>query len=163
MKRLAPLTLALSLAYSAAQAGTFSSHDDASLHSATPESLKRPLARSRRYLFHIMNEVERRGMPTEIALLPLVESAFNPTAVSGAKAAGLWQFMPATGRHYGLEQTFWYDGRRDVLGATNAALLAASILSNGHPAIREALVAFRAAQTAKVLAQPDPRVPPAGA
>ena len=166
MKRLAPLTLALSLAYSAAQAGTFSSYDDASLqvgqqlmqsnglllrngdnvwkriregyqltevdselvrrhermYSAKPEYLKRTLTRGQRYLFHIMNEVERRGMPTEIALLPLVESAFNPTAVSGAKAAGLWQFMPATGRHYGLEQTFWYDGRRDVLGATNAAL-----------------------------------------
>ena len=92
------------------------------LYSAKPEYLKRTLDRSKRYLFHIMNEVERRGMPTEIALLPLVESAFNPTAVSSAKAAGLWQFMPATGRHYGLEQTFWYDGRRDVLGATNAAL-----------------------------------------
>ncbi len=92
------------------------------LYSAKPEYLKRTLDRSKRYLFHIMNEVERRGMPTEIALLPLVESAFNPGAVSSAKAAGLWQFMPATGRHYGLEQTFWYDGRRDVLGATNAAL-----------------------------------------
>lgn len=91
-------------------------------YSARPESFRRMLDRSRPYLFHIMNEVERRGMPTEIAFLPLVESAFNAQAVSSAKAAGLWQFMPATGRHYGLEQTVWYDGRRDVLAATQAAL-----------------------------------------
>ena len=69
-----------------------------------------------------MNEVERRGMPTELALLPLVESAFVPTAKSHVGAAGLWQFMPATGRQYGLEQTWWYDGRRDVTEATRAAL-----------------------------------------
>jgi membrane-bound lytic murein transglycosylase D len=92
------------------------------LYSGKPEYFKRMLDRSHKYLFHIMNEVERRGMPTEIAFLPVVESAFVPTANSPVGAAGLWQFMPATGRHYGLEQTWWYDGRRDVMEATRAAL-----------------------------------------
>lgn len=91
-------------------------------YASRPEYFKRTLDRSRKYLFHIMNEVERRGMPTEIALLPMVESAFVPTANSRVGAAGLWQFMPATGRQYGLEQTWWYDGRRDVMDATRAAL-----------------------------------------
>lgn len=85
-------------------------------------SFRRLLERSQPYLFHIVNEVERRGMPAEIALLPLVESAFNAQATSRVGAAGLWQFMPATGRQYGLEQTWWYDGRRDVVAATRAAL-----------------------------------------
>jgi membrane-bound lytic murein transglycosylase D len=84
--------------------------------------VKRTLERSRKYLFYIMNEVERRGMPTEIAFLPVVESAFIPGAESHVGAAGLWQFMPATGRQYGLEQTWWYDGRRDVVESTRAAL-----------------------------------------
>ncbi len=92
------------------------------LYSARPEGLRRMLDRSRLYLFHIINEVERRGMPTELALLPLVESAFNPNAHSPVGASGLWQFMPATGLEYGLEQTWWYDGRRDVTAATRAAL-----------------------------------------
>ncbi len=92
------------------------------LYSSKPEYFKRILDRSHKYLFHIMNEVERRGMPTEIAFLPIVESAFVPTANSPVGAAGLWQFMPATGRHYGLEQTWWYDGRRDIMEATRAAL-----------------------------------------
>lgn len=87
-----------------------------------PDLFKRSLSRSHKYLFYILNEVERRGMPTEIALLPMVESSFVPTATSPVGAAGLWQFMPMTGRHYGLEQTWWYDGRRDVTAATNAAL-----------------------------------------
>lgn len=91
-------------------------------YASKPEYFRRTLDRSRKYLFHIMNEVERRGMPTELALLPLVESAFVPTAKSHVGASGLWQFMPATGRHYGLEQTWWYDGRRDVMEATRAAL-----------------------------------------
>ncbi|NWK76839.1 LysM peptidoglycan-binding domain-containing protein [Aquitalea sp. LB_tupeE] len=92
------------------------------LYSSKPEYFKRILDRGHKYLFHIMNEVERRGMPTEIAFLPVVESAFVPTANSPVGAAGLWQFMPATGRHYGLEQTWWYDGRRDIMEATRAAL-----------------------------------------
>lgn len=91
-------------------------------YASKPEYFKRMLDRSHKYLFHIMNEVERRGMPTEIALLPMVESSFVPSANSHVGASGLWQFMPSTGRQYGLEQTWWYDGRRDVLEATRAAL-----------------------------------------
>jgi membrane-bound lytic murein transglycosylase D len=74
------------------------------------------------YLYYIVEEVERRGMPMEIALLPLVESTLNPFAVSSERAAGLWQIMPATGRHLGLEQDWWYDGRHDLRDSTRVAL-----------------------------------------
>jgi len=74
------------------------------------------------YLFHIVEEVEKRGMPTELALLPFVESAMQPEAVSSAKAAGLWQFIPSTGKIYSLEQNLWHDQRRDVVESTRAAL-----------------------------------------
>ena len=87
-----------------------------------PEYVDRMIARSRRYLYHIVEEVDRRGMPMEVALLPMIESAYNPVAYSRARAAGMWQFIPSTGRKYGLQQTWWYDGRRDVLAATRAAL-----------------------------------------
>lgn len=87
-----------------------------------PDYLRRMLDRARRYLFHIVEEIERRGLPTELALLPMVESAFNPEALSPAQASGLWQFIPSTGRNYGLEQNFWRDDRRDVVASTNAAL-----------------------------------------
>jgi membrane-bound lytic murein transglycosylase D len=87
-----------------------------------PEYLDRMAQRSRRYLFHIVEEIERRHMPTELALLPFVESAFQPEAISSAKAAGLWQFIPSTGRIYELEQTMWQDERRDVVESTRAAL-----------------------------------------
>ncbi|HCA26246.1 MAG TPA: lytic transglycosylase [Betaproteobacteria bacterium] len=87
-----------------------------------PEYMARMVERSQRYLYYIVNEVEKRGMPTEIALLPMVESAYNPTAYSHSHAAGLWQFTPATGRTFGLRQTGWYDGRRDIVAATDAAL-----------------------------------------
>ncbi|MBM4181872.1 MAG: transglycosylase SLT domain-containing protein [Betaproteobacteria bacterium] len=87
-----------------------------------PRHLERAIQRSRLYLFHIVEEVEKRGMPMEIALLPMIESAFNPQALSPMKASGIWQFIPSTGRIYGLEQNAWYDGRRDVLKATHAAL-----------------------------------------
>ena len=87
-----------------------------------PDYLNRMFERSGRYLYHILEEVENRGMPTELALLPFVESAFQPEALSRAKAAGLWQFMPATGTHYSLEQNLWRDDRRDVLESTRAAL-----------------------------------------
>ena len=87
-----------------------------------PESIKRIVERSRRYLYFIVEAIETRGMPTEIALLPVIESAFNPTAYSSAHASGIWQFIPSTGKNYGLNQDFWYDGRRDVLAATDAAL-----------------------------------------
>lgn len=87
-----------------------------------PDYLQRMFARGSRYLFHIVEEIERRGMPTEIALLPFVESAMNPTALSSAKAAGLWQFIPSTGRAYNLQQDWWVDNRRDVVQSTEAAL-----------------------------------------
>ncbi len=87
-----------------------------------PAYMERMVARARLYLFYIVEEVEKRGFPTEIALLPAIESAFKPHAYSRARAAGLWQFIPSTGRHYGLERNWWYDGRRDVIKATNAAL-----------------------------------------
>jgi membrane-bound lytic murein transglycosylase D len=78
--------------------------------------------RSSRYLYYIVEEIERRGMPSELALLPFVESAFQPEAVSSAKAAGLWQFIPSTGRLYDLEQNLWKDERRSVTDSTRAAL-----------------------------------------
>ena len=87
-----------------------------------PDYIKRTVARSSRYLYHIVEEVEKRGMPSEVALLPIIESAYNPVAYSRAHASGIWQFIPSTGKLYGLQQNFWYDGRRDVIAATNAAL-----------------------------------------
>ena len=87
-----------------------------------PEYLARIVERSRRYLYHIVEEVEKRGMPMEIALLPIVESAFNPKAYSRAQASGIWQFMPSTGKNFGLQQNWWHDERRDVHAATDAAL-----------------------------------------
>jgi len=87
-----------------------------------PDYVDRMTERSRLYLFYITEEVERRGMPTEIALLPMVESAFNPGAYSVSRASGIWQFIPSTGKKFGMEQNWWYDGRRDVINATNGAL-----------------------------------------
>jgi membrane-bound lytic murein transglycosylase D len=84
--------------------------------------MKRFVTRGSRYLYHIVGEVERRGLPTEIALLPIIESAFNPQAISSAKASGMWQFMPSTGNHFGLKQDWHADNRRDVVLSTNAAL-----------------------------------------
>jgi membrane-bound lytic murein transglycosylase D len=86
------------------------------------DGLQNTLTRSRPYLFHIVEEVEKRGMPLEIALLPIIESSFNPQALSPSQAAGIWQFIPSTGRIYGLDQNHWYDGRRDIVAATKAAL-----------------------------------------
>jgi membrane-bound lytic murein transglycosylase D len=91
-------------------------------YSNRPDYLYRMTERSRKYLFHIVEELELRGMPTELALLPFVESAFNPQAVSSAKAAGMWQFMPATGKSFELKQNIFQDDRRDVLASTRAAL-----------------------------------------
>ncbi len=84
--------------------------------------LDRTIARAAPYLYHIVEEVERRNMPTELALLPFVESAFQPLSHSHASAAGIWQFIPSTARHYGLKLNWWYDGRRDIHASTNAAL-----------------------------------------
>lgn len=93
-----------------------------SWYAARPEYMQRMVDRGQLYLFHVVEEVQKRGMPTEIALLPMIESAFNPTAYSRSKAAGIWQFMPATGKDFGLKQDWWQDNRRDVTAATNAAL-----------------------------------------
>ncbi|MEZ5607129.1 MAG: transglycosylase SLT domain-containing protein [Burkholderiaceae bacterium] len=87
-----------------------------------PDYIDRMVERSRLYLFHVVEELELRGMPTELALLPYIESAFNPQAVSSAKAAGLWQFMPGTGRDFQLTQNVLRDERRSVLDSTRAAL-----------------------------------------
>jgi membrane-bound lytic murein transglycosylase D len=91
-------------------------------YAAQPEYLQRIFDRSRLYLYHIVEEIEKRGLPTELALLPMVESAFNPMAYSRAHASGLWQFIPGTGKRFELEQNWWYDGRRGIVESTSAAL-----------------------------------------
>jgi len=91
-------------------------------YASRPEYVARMTDRAQRYLYFITSEVERRGMPSEIALLPMIESAFNPGALSTTRASGIWQFMPATGKTFGLQQNWWHDDRRDVIGATNGAL-----------------------------------------
>jgi len=91
-------------------------------YSHKPEYLERMFERGSRYLFYIVEEIEKRGMPGELALLPFVESAMNPTAISPAKAAGLWQFIPSTGKAYNLSQNWWVDNRRDPVHSTQAAL-----------------------------------------
>jgi hypothetical protein len=97
-------------------------HRPADLLHQPPGALRQIFTRGQRYLYHIVDELERRGMPTELALLPMVESAFNPMALSSAQASGLWQFIPSTGKSYKLEQNWWVDERRDVIASTNAAL-----------------------------------------
>ncbi len=87
-----------------------------------PDGLRRIFERGGRYLHHIVEELEKRGMPTELALLPMVESAYNPQAVSRARAMGMWQFIPSTGKNYDLEQNWWVDERRDIIASTDAAL-----------------------------------------
>jgi membrane-bound lytic murein transglycosylase D len=94
--------------------------------------MARVFGRAQRYMHHIANEVQARGMPMELALLPVVESAFNPFAYSRAHASGLWQFIPATGRLFGLPQDYWSDQRRDVLESTRAALEYLSFLHDKH-------------------------------
>jgi len=97
-------------------------HKAEAWYSARPDYVERMTTRGSRYLFHIMEEVEKRGMPSELALLPFIESAFVTHAVSSAKATGMWQFMPATGRDFDLKQNIFRDDRRDVLASTRAAL-----------------------------------------
>jgi membrane-bound lytic murein transglycosylase D len=87
-----------------------------------PATLRIALARSKRYLHHIVEELEKRGMPTELALLPVIESSYNPQAHSPARALGMWQFIPSTGKSYKLKQNWWLDERRDILASTSAAL-----------------------------------------
>jgi len=108
------------LALSAAQNARIDS--EATWYARNPEYIERTFARAAPYLQYIVEQVEARGMPMEIALLPVIESAFEPWAYSRARAAGLWQFMPATGSRFELKQDWWYDGRRDVVAATQAAL-----------------------------------------
>jgi membrane-bound lytic murein transglycosylase D len=91
-------------------------------YSSHPEQVKRTITRGSRYLFHVVSELEKRGMPTELALLPFIESSFNPEAYSKAKAAGLWQFIPSTGLFFKLKQNVFKDERRDILASTDAAL-----------------------------------------
>ena len=97
---------------------------DSQLHwfANNPDYLQRAFGRADLYLYHIVTELEARGMPLELALLPVVESAFEPYAYSRARATGLWQFIPGTGSRYGLRQDWWYDGRRDIVESTRAAL-----------------------------------------
>ena len=97
-------------------------HEREQYYATRPDYILRMTERSRKYMFYIVEELERRNMPSELALLPFVESAFNPQAVSSAKAAGMWQFMPATGKHFELKQNVFRDDRRDVLASTRAAL-----------------------------------------
>jgi len=97
-------------------------HSSEQWYASRPDDLKRMANRGARYLFHIVEEVDKRGLPTELALLPFIESAFNPRALSTAKASGMWQFMPATGRDFALRQNVFRDDRRDVLASTRAAL-----------------------------------------
>jgi membrane-bound lytic murein transglycosylase D len=87
-----------------------------------PDYIERTFTRAAPYLHHILQEVEARGLPLELAVLPVIESSFEPYAYSRARAAGLWQFIPGTGTRFGLKQDWWYDGRRDVVAATRAAL-----------------------------------------
>ena len=91
-------------------------------YSSRPDYVQRMLERSRHFLFYVVEEIDKRQLPMELALLPMIESAYNPTAYSTAHASGMWQFIPSTGRQYGLRQNWWYDGRRDVIEATSAAL-----------------------------------------
>ncbi|MCH7981391.1 MAG: LysM peptidoglycan-binding domain-containing protein [Proteobacteria bacterium] len=87
-----------------------------------PDYLNRVFTRSQRYMPHIRAELERRGLPVELALLPIVESAYDPFAYSHGRAAGLWQMIPGTARRFGIKQNWWYDGRRDIVDSTRAAL-----------------------------------------
>ena len=110
--------------------------------SARPDYVNRSMTRSSRYLFYIVQEVNARNMPTEIALLPFVESAFNPQAKSGAKAMGIWQFMPATGKDFQLTQNMFRDERRDLLQSTDAALDYLQRLHNQFGSWELALAAY---------------------
>jgi len=91
-------------------------------YTARPDYVARMVERSRRYLYYIVSEVQKRGMPAEIALLPMIESAYNPMAYSRSRASGIWQFIPSTGKDFGLKQNWWFDERRDVVAATDGAL-----------------------------------------
>lgn len=115
-------------------------------YSTRPDYIKRMVERSQKYLFHIVEEVEKRKMPTEIALLPMIESAYNPQANSTSSASGIWQFVPATGKHFGLKQNWWVDNRRNVTFATDAALTYLQKLYGMFGAWDLALAAYNAGE-----------------
>lgn len=115
-------------------------------YSSRPDYLKRMVERSEKYLFHIVEEVEKRGMPTEIALLPMIESAYNPQAYSRSRASGIWQFIPSTGKNFGLKQNWWVDNRRNVTAATDAALTYLQKLHGMFGAWDLALAAYNAGE-----------------
>ncbi|MYN07859.1 transglycosylase SLT domain-containing protein [Pseudoduganella aquatica] len=97
-------------------------HKHVTWYATRPDYIARTTQRASRYLFHVVTELEKRSMPTELALLPFIESAFNPQALSSANAAGMWQFVPGTGRDYNLKQDAFKDERRGILASTDAAL-----------------------------------------
>ncbi len=117
--------------------------DQLNWYASHPGYIERVVERGSRYLHYILNQTEKRGLPAEYALLPVVESAFDPFAYSHGRAAGLWQFIPSTGKYFGLTQSWWHDERRDVVAATDAALTYLERLANrfdGDPTL--ALAAY---------------------
>ena len=115
-------------------------------YSERPKYVKDMMERTSKYLFYVVSEIEKRGMPTELALLPMIESAYNPQAYSRSHAAGIWQFVPNTGKHFGLQQNWWQDNRRDVIAATNAALDYLEKLHHMFGSWDLALVAYNAGE-----------------
>lgn len=109
-----------------------------------PGYMDRVAQRASRYMFHVLEEIERRGLPGELALLPIVESAYDPFAYSHGRASGMWQFIPGTARHFGLENNWWYDGRRDILASTDAALTYLTQLNQRFDDWHLALAAYNA-------------------
>ncbi|MGO1657335.1 MAG: LysM peptidoglycan-binding domain-containing protein [Marinobacter sp.] len=104
--------------------------DQLEWYASHPGYINRVVERGSRYLHYIVNETEKRDLPAEFALLPIVESAFDPFAYSHGRAAGLWQFIPSTGKYFGLTQSWWHDDRRDLVAATDAALTYLDRLTN---------------------------------
>lgn len=134
-EKLAPAEFAdlldrIRVGYGLPQAQHYAVEREIEWYRSRPDFLDRTFRRGSRYLHYIVTEIERREMPLELALLPVVESAFNPVAYSRSRASGLWQFIPSTGKHYGLDQNWWIDERRDVLLATDAALTYLKYLHN---------------------------------
>lgn len=135
-------------------------HED--WYSSRPDYIGRFVDRGALYLHHIVEQVEKRGMPMEIALLPVIESAFNPGAYSRAAAAGMWQFIPSTGKLYGLDQNWWADHRRDVVASTDAALNYLEKLYNQFQSWELALAAYNCGEgcVARAIAKNEKRKKP---